>query len=100
MARVRQARRCSARRKNGEPCRGWAINGGRVCRMHGGAAPQVRAKAGERLLMAAAYRTLVRFAGSPAEREHRLMRRDAFPRGDYESVLIDSAIRGFGPPVP
>lgn len=42
MARVRQARRCSARRTNGEPCRAFAIVGGTVCRAHGGAAPQVR----------------------------------------------------------
>lgn len=41
MARVRQARRCSARRTNGEPCRAFAIVGGTVCRAHGGTAPQV-----------------------------------------------------------
>jgi len=42
VARVRQARQCSARRTNGEPCRAFAIVGGTVCRTHGGAAPQVR----------------------------------------------------------
>jgi len=42
VARVRQARRCSARRTNGEPCRAYAIVGGTVCRVHGGSAPQVR----------------------------------------------------------
>lgn len=42
VARVRQARRCSARRTNGEPCRAYAIVGGTVCRTHGGSAPQVR----------------------------------------------------------
>jgi hypothetical protein len=40
---------CSARRKNGMPCGNRAIQGGTVCRMHGGSAPQVRAKAAERL---------------------------------------------------
>lgn len=40
MARVRQARRCRAKRKNGEPCRAFAIAGGYVCRMHGGASPR------------------------------------------------------------
>lgn len=34
--------RCTARRRNGEPCRNWAMLGTNVCRMHGGAAPQVR----------------------------------------------------------
>jgi hypothetical protein len=45
MPRVRQARRCSAHRRDGEPCRNWAIRGGTVCRMHGGAAKQVRHQA-------------------------------------------------------
>jgi hypothetical protein len=40
MARVRQARRCHAHRKNGEPCKAYAIIGGYVCRMHGGASPR------------------------------------------------------------
>ncbi|HMH94171.1 MAG TPA: hypothetical protein VK586_24205 [Streptosporangiaceae bacterium] len=40
MARVRQARRCRARRKNGEHCKAFAIAGGYVCRMHGGASPR------------------------------------------------------------
>ena len=42
MARIRQARRCSARRTDGEHCRAYAITGGYVCRAHGGAAPRVR----------------------------------------------------------
>ena len=45
MARKRQARRCGARRSNGQPCRAYAITGGRVCRVHGGAAPRVRLRA-------------------------------------------------------
>lgn len=43
---------CSAKRTNGQPCKGQAISGGVVCRVHGGAAPQVRSKALERLAMA------------------------------------------------
>ncbi len=43
--RPRPARRCAARRKRGGPCGAWAIHGGVVCRMHGGAAPQVRSAA-------------------------------------------------------
>lgn len=45
--------RCTARRKNGEPCTNWAMLGTNVCRMHGGAAPQVRRAAQVRNLMAA-----------------------------------------------
>lgn len=40
---------CSARRRDGEPCRASAINGASVCRVHGGRAPQVKAKAAQRL---------------------------------------------------
>ena len=48
---MQQETRCTARRKNGEPCRNWAIHGSNVCRMHGGAAPQVRRAAQVRALM-------------------------------------------------
>ncbi len=42
--------RCTARAKStGEQCQRNAMAGGKVCRVHGGAAPQVRAKAQERL---------------------------------------------------
>lgn len=41
---------CKAKRTNGQPCKAQAIKGGRVCRTHGGAAPQVREAARERLL--------------------------------------------------
>jgi hypothetical protein len=60
----RQARRCSAHRTNGEPCSGWAIKGGSVCRTHGGAAPQTLQAARMRLLAAAdpAAAELVRIA--------------------------------------
>lgn len=44
--------RCKARRRNGSPCKNYAIKGAAVCRLHGGAAPQVRAAAQVRLLMA------------------------------------------------
>lgn len=43
-------RGCTARSKrSGKPCNGIAIQGGHVCRMHGGAAEQVIAKAKERI---------------------------------------------------
>lgn len=48
VARVRQARRCRARRRDGQPCRAWAMEDGVVCRAHGGAAGQVKAAARKR----------------------------------------------------
>lgn len=44
---------CTARRRNGTQCLNYAIKGASVCRMHGGAAPQVRRAAQVRLLMQA-----------------------------------------------
>ena len=46
-------RRCTAHRQDGQPCRRYAARGANVCRVHGGAAPQVVAKARERLALAA-----------------------------------------------
>lgn len=41
---------CTAKsRSTGKPCKGQAIRGATVCRLHGGSAPQVKAKALERL---------------------------------------------------
>lgn len=36
---------CAGHRRDGAPCGSAPIRGGRVCRMHGGSAPQVRRKA-------------------------------------------------------
>ncbi len=44
---------CKATNRQGLPCRQPAIRGGAVCKAHGGSAPQVRAKAAQRLLEAA-----------------------------------------------
>ncbi|MBC9734492.1 HGGxSTG domain-containing protein [Nocardioides marmotae] len=44
--------RCVARNRFGEPCKKYPIEGAVVCASHGGAAPQVRRKAQERMLMA------------------------------------------------
>jgi hypothetical protein len=43
-------RLCSATTRQGNPCKGRAILGANVCRMHGGAAPQVKRSAQLRLL--------------------------------------------------
>lgn len=58
---------CTAKRRNGKPCLNYAINGSNVCRMHGGAAPQVRAAAQVRILMASdlAAKKLVDLMESP-----------------------------------
>ena len=70
MARVRQARRCRAHRKDGQPCRCYAVTGAYVCRMHGAAAGQVKRKARERVIEASAGRTLAAWLASPAGREY------------------------------
>lgn len=44
---------CTARRRNGEKCLNYAMSFSTVCRLHGGAAPQVKAAAQVRMLMAA-----------------------------------------------
>jgi len=40
---------CTAKRSNGTPCNRRAIEGGKVCYVHGGAAPQVKKAARERI---------------------------------------------------
>lgn len=49
---IPQKVRCKATNRHGEQCRKWAMKGAVVCNKHGGAAPQVRRKAQERILMA------------------------------------------------
>lgn len=52
VARTHQRVRCTAKSKqSGQRCKNWAINGGTVCRKHGGGAPQVKDKAKERVVM-------------------------------------------------
>jgi hypothetical protein len=49
MAKIRQARRCRARSsRTGQACRAYAIVGGDVCRVHGGAITRVRVAAAQR----------------------------------------------------
>lgn len=45
--------RCRGHNKDGSQCKASPLRGATVCRMHGGAAPQVRKKAAERLEQAA-----------------------------------------------
>jgi hypothetical protein len=60
MARVRPAVPCSARRSNGNPCKNYAMLGGKVCHAHGGRAPQTRDAAQRRLAEAQALRAQVK----------------------------------------
>ena len=57
------ARQCTAHRKNGARCRSSAVHGATVCIKHGGAAPQVRARAALRILEASdqAAAQMIRF---------------------------------------
>jgi hypothetical protein len=59
-------RRCVAHTHHGTPCRRYAARGANVCRVHGGAAPQVVAKARERLALAAVIDTYL----SPEHRDN------------------------------
>lgn len=43
-------RQCKAKTRSGKQCRNAPIDGGTVCRMHGGSAPQVKRRAALRLL--------------------------------------------------
>jgi hypothetical protein len=60
---IPQKVRCKATNRHGEQCHKWAMKGSVVCNKHGGAAPQVRRKAQERIAMAQddAASLLVRF---------------------------------------
>ena len=54
--------RCTAHSKRtGQQCKRWAIPGGTVCTMHGGAAPRVQEAARRRLLAAEAVADLATF---------------------------------------
>lgn len=44
-----KADRCTAKKRDGTPCKMWAIRGGTVCRCHGGQLPVVRAAAARRV---------------------------------------------------
>ena len=59
--------RCNGTRSNGDRCKREAEDGAVVCDQHGGAAPQVRRRAAERLIMTAdqAAQMLVRMMENP-----------------------------------
>ena len=59
--------RCNATRPNGGRCKREAEHGAVVCDQHGGAAPQVRRRAAERLIMSADHgrRSCVKWLDDP-----------------------------------
>jgi hypothetical protein len=68
--------KCKATNRQGKRCGKYAIPGGTVCRMHGGAAPQVKNKAEERL----------RALEMPAiDRMAKLINQDEFPSVAYQA---------------
>lgn len=91
MAKIRQARRCRAHRKDGQPCRCYAVTGAFVCRMHGGAVGQVKRKARERVLEADIARTLAAWSSSRAGREYQ---DQAALAGDWPAIEVLAARLG------
>src|SRR3990167_4052651 len=63
---MREKRQCAAHTRSGKPCKGQVIKGATVCRMHGGASPQVKAKAKERLELEKATQAVENY-GLPRE---------------------------------
>lgn len=59
--------KCSSRRSDGQPCGNWPIKGGTVCGSHGGKAPQVKAKAAQRVVEQQARAALARLDVPPVE---------------------------------
>lgn len=56
-----EPKRCKATSKrSGEHCKAYAVRGAEVCRIHGGAAPQVQAAAQRNIVMAAAQEVIAR----------------------------------------
>ncbi len=63
-----ESRRCTATARSGNRCKKAAIIGAKVCRAHGGAAPQVKAKAKKRVEKEIAQKAVVLY-GLPREIE-------------------------------
>lgn len=61
-------RRCHATsRQTGERCGQWAINGGRVCRYHGGSLKRTKTAAQRRLAVASAAKSLAQMGVEPVD---------------------------------
>lgn len=79
-------RLCSAHKTNGEACRRAPINGGGVCIMHGGKAPQVIAKAEDRIreMVDPALNKLLRLIDSEQDSTALAAVRDILDRAGYK----------------
>jgi len=74
MSRIPWAVSCKATRRDGTPCGAYAIRGGTVCRMHGGAAPQVKEAAARRLFEDRLARHAARWDAMHESRKDALVR--------------------------
>lgn len=63
----RQAVKCGGHRTDGSPCNAYAVNGGKVCSAHGGRAPQVKAKAAERVAEEQIRREIAKLDVAPVD---------------------------------
>jgi hypothetical protein len=81
MPRERWANPCQARRRDGTRCHAYAIEGGSVCRMHGGGSPKVRDAARRRLEIDRATRRMR--AEFPRYKARQLLDRIEELRRDY-----------------
>lgn len=74
--------KCTAHNRTGQPCGQHPIRGGKVCKTHGGRAPQTRRKAEKRVAQAAAEAAVARFG----------LRRDVAPA----DALLEEVARSAG----
>lgn len=88
MARKRQARRCKARRTNGQPCKAFAILGGEVCATHGGSSWRVK--------MNGIVRHWEPIVGGAYDRAYQRWRREVFD-WRVRRLLGAASILGVGP---
>ena len=88
--------RCTAHNKRGGMCKSQAILGATVCRMHGGSAPQVKAKAAERLrlLVPNAVDALEQIVNDPEHPQRLAAAREILERDGKIGVL--STVAGDG----